>query len=161
MNTQELNLALINKGIELMDRANKVKPIDCKGVETMQYKLLCASISVYNNALKDQGLEHATTSIHRYGSDALIICPGKVNVLHPEAYEKVFRAVYVNNTEQVISNTNNGKRCGVCGQLLTEIRGRFPSDPERKVCACCATERLESMLEQEEMNKCKAAKSNE
>ena len=33
--------------------------------------------------------------------------------------------------------------CNACGQLLTLIRGKYPSAPKRKVCACCATEKLE------------------
>ena len=38
--------------------------------------------------------------------------------------------------------------CKVCGQELTEIRGRYPKQPKRKVCACCATEKLEWIEEQ-------------
>lgn len=38
--------------------------------------------------------------------------------------------------------------CKVCGQELTEIRGRYPKEPRRKVCACCATEKLEWIEEQ-------------
>ena len=38
--------------------------------------------------------------------------------------------------------------CNVCGQELTEIRGRHPKEPRRKVCACCATEKLEWQEEQ-------------
>jgi threonine dehydrogenase-like Zn-dependent dehydrogenase len=34
--------------------------------------------------------------------------------------------------------------CKICGQELTEIRGRYPKQPKRKVCACCATEKLEN-----------------
>jgi len=38
--------------------------------------------------------------------------------------------------------------CNVCGQELTEIRGKYPKQPRRKVCACCATEKLEWIEEQ-------------
>jgi hypothetical protein len=38
--------------------------------------------------------------------------------------------------------------CKICGQELTEIRGRYPKQPRRKVCACCATEKLEWIEEQ-------------
>ena len=38
--------------------------------------------------------------------------------------------------------------CKICGQELTEIRGRYPKQPRRKVCACCATEKLEWLEEQ-------------
>jgi len=38
--------------------------------------------------------------------------------------------------------------CKVCGQELTEIRGRYPKQPKRKVCACCAIEKLEWIEEQ-------------
>ena len=38
--------------------------------------------------------------------------------------------------------------CKICGQELTEIRGRYPKEPRRKVCACCATEKLEWIEEQ-------------
>ena len=47
--------------------------------------------------------------------------------------------------------------CNVCGQELTEIRGRYPKEPRRKVCACCATERLETI---EENKNIKAYNSN-
>ena len=47
--------------------------------------------------------------------------------------------------------------CNVCGQELTEIRGRYPKTPRRKVCACCATERLETI---EENKNIKAYNSN-
>lgn len=35
------------------------------------------------------------------------------------------------------------KHCSVCGTKLTKIRGKHPSDPPRKVCACCLMERIE------------------
>lgn len=38
--------------------------------------------------------------------------------------------------------------CKICGQELTEIRGRYHKQPRRKVCACCATEKLEQIEEQ-------------
>jgi hypothetical protein len=38
--------------------------------------------------------------------------------------------------------------CKICGQELTEIRGQYPKQPKRKVCACCATEKLEWIKEQ-------------
>ena len=38
--------------------------------------------------------------------------------------------------------------CKICGQELTEIRGLYPKEPRRKVCACCATEKLEWIEEQ-------------
>jgi len=47
--------------------------------------------------------------------------------------------------------------CNVCGQELTEIRGRYPKEPRRKVCACCATEKLEWQEEQKNIG---TAKSN-
>jgi len=47
--------------------------------------------------------------------------------------------------------------CNVCGQELTEIRGKYPREPRRKVCACCATERLETI---EENKNIKAYNSN-
>ncbi len=47
--------------------------------------------------------------------------------------------------------------CKVCGQELTKIRGRYPKQPERFVCACCATESLEYI---DELNNIDTAKSN-
>ena len=47
--------------------------------------------------------------------------------------------------------------CNVCGQELTEIRGKYPKQPRRKVCACCATEQLETI---EENKNIKAYNSN-
>ena len=47
--------------------------------------------------------------------------------------------------------------CNVCGQELTEIRGKYPKQPRRKVCACCATEQLETI---EESKNIKAYNSN-
>jgi hypothetical protein len=47
--------------------------------------------------------------------------------------------------------------CNVCAQELTEIRGRYPKEPRRKVCACCASEKLEWQEEQENIG---TAKSN-
>ena len=47
--------------------------------------------------------------------------------------------------------------CKVCGQELTEIRGKYPKEPRRKVCACCVTEKLEWQEEQKNIG---TAKSN-
>lgn len=33
--------------------------------------------------------------------------------------------------------------CNICGSALTEIRGRYPRGPRRKVCATCLQEKLE------------------
>ncbi|AGO48400.1 hypothetical protein Phi10:1_gp059 [Cellulophaga phage phi10:1] len=49
--------------------------------------------------------------------------------------------------EEVVLYCSDNK-CGVCGQELTEIRGKYPKEPKRKVCACCATEKLEWQEEQ-------------
>lgn len=46
--------------------------------------------------------------------------------------------------------------CNVCGQELTEIRGKYPKEPRRKVCACCATEKLEWQEEQNNIGTCKS-----
>jgi|TARA_B110000483_G_scaffold224956_2_gene284211 hypothetical protein len=46
--------------------------------------------------------------------------------------------------------------CNVCGQELTEIRGQYPKEPRRKVCACCATEKLEWQEEQNNIGTCKS-----
>lgn len=46
--------------------------------------------------------------------------------------------------------------CKVCGQELTEIRGKYPKEPRRKVCACCATEKLECQEEQKNIGTCKS-----
>jgi len=46
--------------------------------------------------------------------------------------------------------------CNVCGQELTEIRGKYPKQPRRKVCACCATEKLEWQEEQNNIGTCKS-----
>ena len=46
--------------------------------------------------------------------------------------------------------------CNVCGQEMTEIRGRYPKEPRRKVCACCATEKLEWQEEQNNIGTCKS-----
>ncbi len=46
--------------------------------------------------------------------------------------------------------------CNVCGQELTEIRGRYPKEPRRKVCACCAIEKLEWQDEQKNIGTCKS-----
>ena len=46
--------------------------------------------------------------------------------------------------------------CNVCGQELTEIRGKYPKKPRRKVCACCATEKLEWQDEQNNIGTCKS-----
>ena len=46
--------------------------------------------------------------------------------------------------------------CNVCGQELTEIRGRYPKEPRRKVCACCAIEKLEWQEEQNNIGTCKS-----
>ena len=35
--------------------------------------------------------------------------------------------------------------CGVCGQVLAIIRGKYPNDSQRLVCPCCAIEILESI----------------
>lgn len=35
--------------------------------------------------------------------------------------------------------------CDVCGSKLTEIRGRYPNEPRRKVCATCLKEKLEQI----------------
>jgi len=46
--------------------------------------------------------------------------------------------------------------CNACGQELTEIRGRYPKEPRRKVCACCATEKLEWQEEKKNIGTCKS-----
>jgi len=33
--------------------------------------------------------------------------------------------------------------CNICGAALTEIRGRYPREPRRKICATCLQEKLE------------------
>lgn len=35
--------------------------------------------------------------------------------------------------------------CSFCGGKLTEIRGRFPDNPKRKVCPTCLQETIESI----------------
>lgn len=37
--------------------------------------------------------------------------------------------------------------CAICGSARVLIRGRFPRDPERKVCPTCVTERLEQICQ--------------
>lgn len=37
--------------------------------------------------------------------------------------------------------------CGICGDLLVEIRGRHPKEPKRKVCPTCTHERMEQINE--------------
>lgn len=37
--------------------------------------------------------------------------------------------------------------CGICGGSLVEIRGKYPGDEKRKVCATCNTERLDQINE--------------
>lgn len=49
-------------------------------------------------------------------------------------------------TERVIYDPDHWKNnCRACGFKLSEIRGRHPSDPKRKVCAQCAVERVEEL----------------
>lgn len=42
----------------------------------------------------------------------------------------------------------NDDFCPKCGTLLSKIRGRYPKEPNRKVCACCIVEQLEDMVSQ-------------
>jgi D-tyrosyl-tRNA(Tyr) deacylase len=37
------------------------------------------------------------------------------------------------------------RTCGVCGNRLVEIRGRYPRDLERTVCPTCCAERLDQI----------------
>lgn len=37
------------------------------------------------------------------------------------------------------------KHCPQCGARFVEIRGRYPDDPRRKVCAQCLVERIEDL----------------
>jgi len=37
--------------------------------------------------------------------------------------------------------------CRICGNELVEIRGKYPNQEKRKVCATCTTERLEQIFE--------------
>lgn len=38
-------------------------------------------------------------------------------------------------------------RCGVCGDNMAVIRGRYPNTDKRKICPTCVTERLEQINE--------------
>jgi len=38
--------------------------------------------------------------------------------------------------------------CHICGSALTEIRGRYPGESRRKVCATCLQEKLEIIHEE-------------
>lgn len=49
--------------------------------------------------------------------------------------------------EQRKEEYRTGKRCGACGLLKVAIRGRFPRDPERLVCATCLAERMDQIRE--------------
>lgn len=40
-----------------------------------------------------------------------------------------------------------GNRCGICGGVTTEIRGRHPKDDKRNVCPTCCAERLDQINE--------------
>jgi len=42
--------------------------------------------------------------------------------------------------------------CFCCGDLLVEIRGKYPGEPKRKICATCAYERLETIHEMTDKN---------
>lgn len=46
----------------------------------------------------------------------------------------------------------NADTCHCCGDLLVEIRGKFPKAPKRKVCATCSYERLETIHEMTDKN---------
>lgn len=37
------------------------------------------------------------------------------------------------------------ERCGVCGNDMVEVRGRYPSDPKRKACPDCMAFRLDQI----------------
>lgn len=37
--------------------------------------------------------------------------------------------------------------CKMCGSKFTEIRGRYPNQEPRKICATCTYERLENIRE--------------
>ncbi len=41
----------------------------------------------------------------------------------------------------------SGKRCHMCGQLTISVRGRYPKDPERLVCATCLRELMDQIRE--------------
>lgn len=43
--------------------------------------------------------------------------------------------------------STQSKSCNVCGSGLVEIRGRYPKQPKRTVCATCAVEKLEYISE--------------
>lgn len=64
--------------------------------------------------------------------------------------DKVKSSTTVNNVRHlaVVRQLLRKEYCKICGQELTEIRGRYPKQPRRKVCACCATEKLEWLEEQ-------------
>ena len=42
--------------------------------------------------------------------------------------------------------------CGICGGSLVEIRGRYPNEPQRKVCPTCCAERLDQIKEISDRN---------
>lgn len=44
-------------------------------------------------------------------------------------------------------NSQIVKGCPVCGSKLTNIRGKYPGEPEREVCPTCLQERWDTILE--------------
>ncbi len=51
--------------------------------------------------------------------------------------------------------------CEFCGGLEVMIRGRYPSQPKRKVCPTCLQERLERIYEQSSPNYLKSYASKD
>ena len=42
--------------------------------------------------------------------------------------------------------------CPCCGGKLTEIRGKYPGDPQRKVCPTCLADRLDMIRDMSDPN---------
>ena len=66
-----------------------------------------------------------------------------------KAYE--YAKEYLTQSQQ--PESEGEKYCNMCGQKLTLIRGRYPKEPKRLVCACCATEKLEASIENDNIGK--------
>lgn len=47
----------------------------------------------------------------------------------------------------VIVKANPAIFCGTCGHKKVEVRGRYPSDPHRMVCADCLASRMDQILD--------------
>jgi len=78
--------------------------------------------------------------------------------LSDELSERLKEIIEQAFTIPVVSKNVAKEYCKVCGQELTEIRGRFPNEPRRKICACCILEKIEWEHEQKTQT---ASKSNE